>query len=135
VHSIRMDCDNDVLLLEVTQTGHTPGLACHTGRHSCFFQTLDKAQLAKTIAQRQAAGDISGSYIAKLLAQAPDAVLKKIAEEAGELIMACKDADAGKDKTRIVAETADLWFHCLIALAHYGLGPDDVLAELARREG
>ena len=60
-----------------------------------------------------------------------DAILKKIGEEATETVMAAKDGA----RERIVAETADLWFHCLIMLAHYGLGPADVTAELARREG
>ena len=91
-------------------------------------------QLSSTIASRKGA-DPNSSYVAKLFAQAPDAFLKKVAEEAGEFIMACKDADAGKDKNKIVYEAADLWFHSLVALAHYGLSAQDVLAELARREG
>jgi phosphoribosyl-ATP pyrophosphohydrolase len=69
--------------------------------------------------------------VARLLARAPDAILKKIGEEATETVMAAKDGDPA----RIVAETADLWFHCLVMLAHYGLRPEDVAAELARREG
>ncbi|OWT74426.1 MULTISPECIES: phosphoribosyl-ATP diphosphatase [unclassified Achromobacter] len=76
-------------------------------------------------------GDPAASYSAKLLARGPDAFLKKIGEEATELVMAAKDGVADK----IVYETADLWFHCLVALAHYNLRPEDVLAELARREG
>lgn len=44
VHEMRMDCDNDVLLLKVTQLGHEPGIACHTGRHSCFFQRYDNGE-------------------------------------------------------------------------------------------
>lgn len=79
----------------------------------------------------QAGGDPQASYTAKLLARGPDAFLKKIGEEATELVMAAKDGVPD----RIVSETADLWFHCLVALAHYGLRPEDVLAELARREG
>ena len=92
------------------------------------------AQLDATIASRKGA-DPGSSYIAKLLAKAPDAPLKKVAEEAGEFIMACKDADAGRDKAKIVYEAADLWFHSLVALALYGLSAQDVLIELARREG
>ncbi len=92
------------------------------------------AQLDATIASRQGA-DPSSSYVAKLLAKAPDAPLKKVAEEAGEFIMACKDAQAGGDKNAIVYEAADLWFHSLVALAHFGLSSQEVLAELARREG
>lgn len=64
-----------------------------------------------------------------------DAFLKKIGEEATEVVMAAKDADAGADKAKLVYEMADLWFHSLVALAHYGLRPEDVLAELVRREG
>ena len=92
------------------------------------------ARLAQTIASR-AGADPAKSYVAKLMAKAPDAALKKVGEEAAEFIMACKDADAGKDKNKIVYEAADLWFHSLVALAHYGLSAQDVLAELARREG
>jgi phosphoribosyl-ATP pyrophosphohydrolase len=65
----------------------------------------------------------------------PDAFLKKIGEEATEVVMAAKDVDHGADKAKIVYEVADLWFHTMIALAHYGLTPADVLAELERREG
>ena len=76
-------------------------------------------------------GDPSTSYAARLLSHGPDAILKKIGEEATELVMASKD----NTPDRIIAETADLWFHCLIALVHHGLRPEDVLAELGRREG
>lgn len=75
--------------------------------------------------------DPASSYSAKLLARGPDAFLKKIGEEATELVMAAKD----NVPERIVYETADLWFHSLVALAHYNLRPEDVLRELARREG
>ena len=71
----------------------------------------------------------------RLLHKGPDAFLKKIGEEATEVVMAAKDADFGGDKAKIVYEVADLWFHCMIALAHYGLTPADVLAELERRAG
>ena len=95
------------------------------------------ARLAKVIESRlpQHGGDPDSSYVARLLHRGPDAFLKKIGEEATEVVMAAKDADHGADPTRIVAEVADLWFHCLVALAHYGLGPEQVLAELARRAG
>jgi len=76
-------------------------------------------------------GDPEASYVSRLLARGEDAILKKIGEEATEAVMAAKDGD----KLRIVGETADLWFHCLIMLAHYGLRPSDVLMELRRREG
>ncbi len=87
-------------------------------------------RLAAVIEARRG-GDPERSYVARLLARGPDAILKKIGEEATETVMAAKDGQA----ERIVAETADLWFHCLIMLAHYGLSPRDVLAELERREG
>jgi phosphoribosyl-ATP pyrophosphohydrolase len=80
-------------------------------------------------------GDPAASYVARLLHQGPDAFLKKIGEEATEVVMAAKDADHGGDPRKIVGEVADLWFHCMIALAHYGLAPADVIAELERREG
>ncbi|MEI2415471.1 phosphoribosyl-ATP diphosphatase [Orrella sp. JC864] len=91
------------------------------------------SRLADTLESRLPArgGDPQTSYVAKLLARGPDAFLKKIGEEATELVMAAKDGAP----ERVVSETADLWFHCMVALAHFGLRPDDVLAELARREG
>ena len=76
-------------------------------------------------------GDPATSYVARLFAKGPDAILKKIGEEATETVMAAKDGVP----ERIVSEVADLWFHTMIALAAYGLKPADVLAELARREG
>ena len=88
------------------------------------------ARLAAVIESRRG-GDPEASYVARLLDRGEDAILKKIGEEATETVMAAKDGVPAK----IVAETADLWFHCLVMLAHYGLGPDDVLRELARREG
>ncbi len=80
-------------------------------------------------------GDPDKSYVARLLHKGPDAFLKKIGEEATEAVMAAKDADHGGDKQALVNEVADLWFHCMIALAHYGLTPAEVVAELSRREG
>lgn len=87
-------------------------------------------RLAAVIESRKGT-DPGASYVARLLSRAPDAILKKIGEEATETVMAAKDGA----RDRIVAETADLWFHCLVMLAHYELTPEDVLAELARREG
>ena len=80
-------------------------------------------------------GDPEKSYVARLLHKGPDAFLKKIGEEATEVVMAAKDADHGGDRAKIVNEVADLWFHCMVALAHYGLSPREVIAELERREG
>jgi phosphoribosyl-ATP pyrophosphohydrolase len=84
-------------------------------------------------------GDPETSYVARLLHKGPDAFLKKIGEEATEMVMACKDADHGgqtpEQKAKIVNETADLWFHSMVALTYYGLAAHDVVAELARRVG
>ncbi|MFM9912953.1 MAG: phosphoribosyl-ATP diphosphatase [Methylophilaceae bacterium] len=87
-------------------------------------------RLAEMLEARKGA-DPASSYVAKLYAKGNDAILKKIGEEATETVMAAKDGD----KAQIVYETADLWFHTLVMLAHHGLSPDDVLQELARREG
>lgn len=88
------------------------------------------ARLADVIESRKG-GDPGASYVAKLFSKGQDAILKKIGEEATETVMAAKDGLP----ERIVGETADLWFHCMVLLAHHGLRPDDVLAELERREG
>ena len=80
-------------------------------------------------ARKQASPE--SSYVAKLFSRGEDAILKKIGEEATEVILASK----GGDKTHLVYETADLWFHCMVLLAKRGLCADDVLNELARREG
>lgn len=95
------------------------------------------ARLAAIIESRKPAqgGDPQTSYVSRLLHKGPDAFLKKIGEEATEVVMAAKDVDHGADPASLVYEVADLWFHSMIALAHYGLTPADVLAELERREG
>jgi phosphoribosyl-ATP pyrophosphohydrolase len=95
------------------------------------------ARLAEVIESRKPArgGNPESSYVARLLHKGPDAFLKKIGEEATEVVMAAKDVDHGGDRAKLVAEVADLWFHSMIALAHYGLSPADVVAELQRREG
>jgi phosphoribosyl-ATP pyrophosphohydrolase len=91
------------------------------------------ARLAAVIASRSpaAGGDPEKSYVARLMAKGCDAILKKVGEEATETVMAAKDGEPEK----IVYEVADLWFHSMVLLAHFGLKPADVLAELARREG
>ena len=87
-------------------------------------------RLTETIQTRkQAAPDTS--YVAKLFSKGENAILKKIGEEATEVLLAAK----GGDKTHLVYETADLWFHCMVLLAQHDLSADDVLSELARREG
>ncbi len=87
-------------------------------------------RLAQTLEARKQA-DPQSSYVAKLYAKGLDAILKKVAEEAAETIMAAKDGE----REKIIYETADLWFHSLVLLAQQGIHPDEVLAELARREG
>jgi len=87
-------------------------------------------RLAATLEARKSA-DPQSSYVAKLYTKGLDAILKKVAEEAAETIMAAKDGE----REKIIYETADLWFHCLVLLAREGIHPDEVLNELARREG
>jgi len=164
VHDIRLDCDNDVVLLKVTQLGHEPGIACHTSpqlllpepagwtmagagpgpqgpRNDLQVNAMSNQdildRLAAVVESRKPAngGDPEKSYVARLLHKGPDAFLKKIGEEATETVMAAKDVDHGGDASKLVYEVADLWFHSMIALAHYGLTPADVVNELARREG
>jgi phosphoribosyl-ATP pyrophosphohydrolase len=91
-------------------------------------ETLER--IAAIIEQRKQS-DPSTSYVARLLSEGEDTLLKKIGEEATETVLAAKSAD----RLHLVRETADLWFHCMILLARHGLGPGDVLAELKRREG
>ena len=88
------------------------------------------ARIAATIESRKGRPP-EQSYVAGLLHKGDNAILKKIGEEATETVMAAKDGD----KIRLTGEVADLWFHCLVLLARHGLGPADVLRELARREG
>jgi len=195
VVEVRLDCDGDAVLLVVTQSG---GIACHTGRESCFFARLEDAgwsvvdpvlkdpvviyggapgltpaqadgrppppspvrrrrgqgreipgsrpcvagegkgggpeletvlpRLAAVLGSRKHA-DPETSYVAGLYAKGLDAILKKLGEEATETLLAAK----GGDRRALVYETADLWFHSLVALAALDLGPDAVLQELARR--
>jgi phosphoribosyl-ATP pyrophosphohydrolase len=93
-----------------------------------LYETLER--IAAVINARKG-GDAAKSYVARLLAEDEDAVLRKVGEEATEVILAAKSGE----RLELVRETADLWFHCLILLARQGLGPADVLAELHRREG
>ena len=91
----------------------------------------DTLERIAAVIESRRGGDPEKSYVARMLGPDEDAVLKKIGEEATETVLAAK----GGDRLQLVRETADLWFHCMIALAEHGLGPDDVLAELHRREG
>jgi phosphoribosyl-ATP pyrophosphohydrolase len=87
-------------------------------------------RLTETIASRKGAA-AETSYVAKLFSKGEDAILKKVGEEATEVLLAAK----GGDKNHLVYETADLWFHCMVLLEQHGLNADDVLKELSRREG
>ena len=87
-------------------------------------------RLAQTLEARKQA-DPQSSYVAKLYHKGLDAILKKVAEEAAETIMAAKDGV----REKIIYETADLWFHSMVLLAQQGIHPDEILNELARREG
>ena len=94
-------------------------------------------RLAEIIAGRKLAngGDPDKSYVARLFSKGDDAILKKIGEEATETVMAAKDARVSGDHSKLLYECADLWFHSLVMLAQYDLSPQQVLDELARREG
>ena len=87
-------------------------------------------ELMETIVARKGAA-VESSYVAKLFSKGEDAILKKVGEEATEVLLAAKSGD----KQHLVYETADLWFHCMVLLANEGLGPEDVLQELQRRFG
>jgi phosphoribosyl-ATP pyrophosphohydrolase len=95
------------------------------------------ARIAQVIESRKLenGGDPATSYVAKLFSKGDDAILKKIGEEATETVMAAKDARVSGDKSKVLYECADLWFHSMVLLAQFGLTPQQVVDELARREG
>ncbi|WP_297442811.1 bifunctional phosphoribosyl-AMP cyclohydrolase/phosphoribosyl-ATP diphosphatase HisIE [Sulfurimonas sp.] len=142
IASFFIDCDNDTLLLKVKQNG----VACHTGRRSCFFTELQSGEinaavevnteaaygvidtLYHTIQERKNA-DPSTSWTAKLLSKGENTILKKVVEEAGEYCFAHKD----NDESEMVYEAADLTYHMLVALASKNISPDRIKQELARR--
>lgn len=142
VKEILLDCDDDTILLKVIQNG----VACHTGRKSCFFKDIKSGEttheieqeidynfidkLYHTILERKNANPES-SYVAKLFHKGENSILKKVVEEAGELSFAIKD----NDKKEIVYEAADLLFHSLVALASKDIHPEQIENELKRREG
>ncbi len=141
---IMLDCDNDTILLKVNQTG----VACHTGRKSCFFTSMKTNEevlpvevdttaaygvidtLYHTI-QEKKNDDPKKSYTAKLLQGEENSMLKKIVEESGEFTFAIKD----NDTEEIIYEAADITYHVLVALASKNVSPDRVKQELARRFG
>jgi phosphoribosyl-ATP pyrophosphohydrolase len=95
------------------------------------------ARIAQVIESRKLenGGDPTTSYVAKLFSKGDDAILKKIGEEATETVMAAKDARVSGDQSKVLYECADLWFHSMVLLAQFGLTPQQVVDELARREG
>lgn len=152
--SIKIDCDNDTLLLFVIQNGN---VACHTGSRSCFFKEFKadfdvlnlKANLNSSanlnydildhlyhvILDRKLNADPKESYVASLFKKGENAILKKLGEEATELVMAVKDMNIKDDKSSVVYESADLIFHMLVALCVHNIHPDQVKNELKRRFG
>jgi phosphoribosyl-ATP pyrophosphohydrolase/phosphoribosyl-AMP cyclohydrolase len=142
IHSFNIDCDNDTLLIKVTQEG----VACHTGRRSCFFTELESGAansevevsseslygvidtLYHTIQERKLA-DPESSWTAKLISKGENTILKKVVEEAGEFSFAYKD----NDESEMIYEAADLTYHMLVALAVKNISPDRIKQELARR--
>ncbi len=142
IDSFNIDCDNDTLLIKVKQHG----VACHTGRRSCFFTELESGEinsevevssealygvidtLYHTIQERKFA-DPNTSWTAKLLSKGDNTILKKVVEEAGEFSFACKD----NNEHEIIYEAADLTYHVLVALASKNISPDRIKQELARR--
>ncbi|HEY0234222.1 MAG TPA: phosphoribosyl-ATP diphosphatase [Afipia sp.] len=99
------------------------------------MSTPDSLQKLAAVLESRKGGDPAASYVARLFSKGDDAILKKIGEEATEVVMAAKDTRHGGEPAKLVGEVADLWFHTLVLLAHFDLGPADVLAELDRREG
>lgn len=144
VKEILIDCDNDTVLLKVIQEG----VACHTGRKSCFFTNIENDKVISEVQvdmnstysvldnlyhviQDRKNDDPKKSYTSKLLNGKENSMLKKIVEEAGEFTFAIKD----NDTEEIVYEGADLVYHCMVALASKNISPDRIKQELARRFG
>lgn len=134
VKSMRYDCDSDTLLLTIEQVGD---IACHTGERSCFHQVKGTVQPppADTLSQvfevvcDRRDNPNPDSYTCKLLAGGDNKILKKIGEEAAEVVMACKD----DDKRAIASEAADLFYHTLVALAHHNVDIRSVYEILQER--
>ncbi|MCP9915720.1 bifunctional phosphoribosyl-AMP cyclohydrolase/phosphoribosyl-ATP diphosphatase HisIE [Cyanobium sp. ATX 6F1] len=143
LRDLRFDCDADVLLLTIEQTGN---VACHTGARSCFFEPGPErsaggstalpppadvcTELAQVIEGRRDRPE-PGSYTNKLLEGGDNRILKKVGEESAEFVMACKD----DDPDAIAGEAADILFHVQVALAHHGVSWRRVQEVLAERRG
>ena len=143
VKDLLIDCDRDTILVKAEPAGPT----CHTGSRTCFFSRLDEKGAAMPSSSDDAAGGIleriyqtildrkaapqPGSYVSKLLEGGADRILKKVAEEAGEVMLAAKN----NNRAEITYEAADLLFHVLLVLGYHGITINDVWAELAGRYG
>lgn len=143
VKDLFVDCDRDTVLIKAEPVGPT----CHTGERACFFVRMTDAGKAGGEKTQDAAGGIleriyqtilarksspqPGSYVSKLLASGPDRILKKVAEEAGEVIIAAKN----QKREEIIYETADLLFHTLLVLGYHDVTLSDVYRELGARFG
>ena len=143
VKALFVDCDQDTVLVKAQPIGPT----CHTGERACFFSRLDEHGLVTEEKTQDAAGGIlesvlrtilarranpqAGSYTTKLFEGGHDKILKKVAEEAGEVLLASK----GGKKEEIVYEVADLFFHTLMVLGYHGLTLQEIYEELGRRFG
>ncbi|MDJ0598577.1 MAG: bifunctional phosphoribosyl-AMP cyclohydrolase/phosphoribosyl-ATP diphosphatase HisIE [Crocosphaera sp.] len=135
VQSIRYDCDSDALLISIEQVGD---IACHTGERSCFHQLEENEKVAppadtlselyKVICQRRD-HPLEGSYTRTLLEGGDNKILKKIGEEAAEVVMACKD----DEKEAIASEVADLFYHTLVALSYHHVDIKEVYRKLQQR--
>lgn len=142
VKKILYDCDGDTLLVQVEQVG----VACHTGNRSCFHRGLYEKDAYKDMDNGPLSGILNkvfdviidrkdnptdSSYVSSLYSSGVDKILKKIPEEAGELVISSKN----NDRREIIYEAADLWFHILVLLGYHGLTPQDVYKELEERFG
>ncbi|MBE9129522.1 MULTISPECIES: bifunctional phosphoribosyl-AMP cyclohydrolase/phosphoribosyl-ATP diphosphatase HisIE [unclassified Coleofasciculus] len=134
VRSLRYDCDSDTLLISVEQVGD---IACHLGERSCFHKVEGQkaappadtlSQVFEVICDRRD-NPVEGSYTCKLFNGGDNKILKKIGEEAAEVVMACKD----DDKDAIASEVADLFYHTLVALAHHQVDVREVYRKLQDR--
>ena len=171
VHEIRLDCDADVIILQIEQHG---GIACHTGRESCFYRKLTPqgweivdAQLKDPTAiygasakveahdhgqaeqvdvlshlgrlmQERKKAEADSSYVASLYKKGINKILEKVGEESVESIIAAKDYAVHaslENQNELIYEVADLWFHTIVMLGYFDLDPQEVLDELARRQG
>ncbi len=139
-----LDCDQDTVLVKAQPIGPT----CHTGKRSCFFTSLTSTseqgveiptgtswggmtQRLYEMAADRKANPSSDSYVSKLMEGGVDRILKKVVEEAGEVVLAGKNAN----REEIIYEMADLWFHSLIMLGHFSISPDEIYQELGKRFG